>query len=798
MGRRKLTRILHEVCGTNGLQIRNAQGEGPRDIAMRKSLKPIIEILNAPTPTPIPPTPTNAKCASNDLTDGRQCLKQSQHRSDSGSGQNYTSDTSEKFKYTQHQCVNNRRLHDPNSSDDSKIWSPFHSSPYGCNYYFPDPRTFPPPKLDSFPQDPLKTGEQYYCDLAGNIRKGPVGKGNTCYCGPFFNHIEQKINQNKKCFKKYVFKASGKHDAKAAHDDKIHRIARYASLFNCISIESKFIVCFLFFVFHVMSFHYHRSIMADHRDKHGYDYWPKRSDPLRATVVPQLSKTNKDELNNNTLSRCRSLEYLDERKSMDGKQYADHMRNRGNLHRSFDLLANTEKHEAIVHHHQHHGQSDAMSSKYNSIHQPSTNTSESGHRSLSSKHKKYALDFREKYGNATTTHSTRSDVESLEDFSNQSMEIIQMKRAARQRFKERTMYELHKRQKAADNSFLKYPPNFNSTQTAASIDDLRDYHSSNHYPTDFDNISVEMKNITKLLSASMLEPLESAPSTSSSFYHSTDKLARRFTLYDKDNVADDIDGDDISEFERDATNSCISVKDSVIAASGTTLTTNGFFQNKSFSQNQSSSSCDTLKSIELPKTNGNENGNGKLNNTNGHNDEDTIGDDDEEEDDDDDNQDDDDDDDNESSESEESVAKVPDTLTAAQRISSQHVPRTGLVSARIKSLLAKNLQTSNKMPSVRSSLVTNSSNLSTFKSSKHSRTPLKSCNPMKTPLNSNNKSEIHAVTHTVSTNNAVHMLEADKTGDSSENEAEITVHKATVHTNQIQNVSNDERTNNES
>lgn len=220
MGRRKLTRILHEVCGTNGLLMRNAQGETARDIAIRKNLKPIIEILNLPTPSP------TVKCPSNDLVDAsKQCRKQIQHRSDSGSGPNYKSDTSDKFK-PHKMCVNNRKPLDPNSSDDSKIWSPFHSSPYGCNYYFPDPRTFPPPKLDSFPKDPLKTGEQYYCDLAGNIRKGPVGKGNTCYCGPFFNHIEQKINQNKKCFKKYVIKAAaGKHDA--THDEKIHRIARY-------------------------------------------------------------------------------------------------------------------------------------------------------------------------------------------------------------------------------------------------------------------------------------------------------------------------------------------------------------------------------------------------------------------------------------------------------------------------------------------------------------------------------------------------------------------------------------------
>lgn len=527
--------------------------------------------------------------------------------------------------------------------------------------------------------------------------------------------------------------------------------------------------------------------MAEHREKHGFDYWPKRSDPLRATVVPQLSKCKKDEMNNNTLSRCRSLEFLDDRKSMDGKKMDQHG-NRGNLHRSFDLLNNVEQHEVIVHHHI--KQSDAMSSKYNSIHQPSTNTSESGHKSSS---KQYALDFREKYGNCgnATTHSTRSDVESLEDFTNQSMEIIQMKRAARQRFKERTMNELRERQKAMDNSFLKFPPNFSSTLTAASIDDLRDYHSSNHYPTDFDDISVEMKNITKLLSASIIEPLESTPSTSSSFYHSTDKLAKRFTLYNKDNAAaaaaddddgDDIDGESISDLERDGTNSCRSVK--LSAASGTALTTNGFFQNKSFGQNQSSSSCETLKSIELPKTNGN----GKVNNTNGHNDDDTIGDEEEEEEqegDDDDN----DDDEESDTDLEESVDKVP---TAAQRMSlAQHVPQTGLVSARIKSLLAKNLQTSNKMPTVRSSLVTN---LSTFKNSKLSRVQLKSCDAMKSPLNSIHMTKIHTVSNTVSTNNSVHMVDTEKTGDSSENEAGITVHKATVHANQIQTDSNDERT----
>lgn len=46
---------------------------------------------------------------------------------------------------------------------------PKHWSPYGCHYY-PDPDAFPSPRLDSLPQEPLKRGEQYYLDLAGNNR----------------------------------------------------------------------------------------------------------------------------------------------------------------------------------------------------------------------------------------------------------------------------------------------------------------------------------------------------------------------------------------------------------------------------------------------------------------------------------------------------------------------------------------------------------------------------------------------------------------------------------------------------
>lgn len=488
--------------------------------------------------------------------------------------------------------------------------------------------------------------------------------------------------------------------------------------------------------------------MAEHCDKHGLDYWPKRNDPLRATVVPQLSKSNKDEMNNNTLSRCRSLEFLDDRNQPDRKLDEG---SKGNLHRSFDLLNHIERHEAIIHH---NNMTDADTSKSSSM-QHSTNTSESGRNTS----KKYSLDFREVYGD---THSTLSDAESLEDFSNKTKEIIQMKRASRQKFKERTMNELRERQKM-DNSFLKYPPNFSSTLTSNSIDDLRSYHSSHHYPNDFDDISVEMKNITKLLSASIIEPLESVPSTSSSFYQSTDKLlAKRFTLYDKDhdhdNDDDEDDGSSIkSELELDATNSYSSKSTEKSIRQEKPFAANGFFQNTCFFENRSSSSCDTLKSVEMSKTNGKSNTNGNENAE--------------------------DEDEEESDTDMEEIVDVEVKLPAHLQTFNHRAPRPGLVSQRIKSLLAKNLQTNNKMPTVRSSLAGGTSN---FKSSKQLRVPLKVNDSPKSQTSSNTpQNNVSPIT--VSTNhmdvNGFKMIDAETLqaiGDLQKNQTQNPIHTTTT------------------
>ena len=61
-------------------------------------------------------------------------------------------------------------------------------SPYGCHYY-PDPSEFPDPKVSTLPNDPLSAGEQYYLDLAGNIKKVSRAKMKNLVLFPFHFHI---------------------------------------------------------------------------------------------------------------------------------------------------------------------------------------------------------------------------------------------------------------------------------------------------------------------------------------------------------------------------------------------------------------------------------------------------------------------------------------------------------------------------------------------------------------------------------------------------------------------------------
>lgn len=173
MGRRKLTKLLLEA---DAMQFQNLQHESPLDIAQRKNLKEIIEIM----------TTYKEKLEKKMIRDATKNGK-------SPNNQTHLLPHNSKLKYNHHEKQN-----------------PRHWSPYGCHYY-PDTRNFPSPKLESLPKDPLDKGEQYYLDLGGNIRKGPVGKGNKCYCAPFDKNASVETCRNAQ---KFAQKANQKLDLK--------------------------------------------------------------------------------------------------------------------------------------------------------------------------------------------------------------------------------------------------------------------------------------------------------------------------------------------------------------------------------------------------------------------------------------------------------------------------------------------------------------------------------------------------------------------------------------------------------
>lgn len=174
MGRNKLTRILLEAeCDQ---KLKNNQGESARDIAERKEFTEVVRLMDNPPVTRIPV---------------QEHISKKQHSKKREKDSNTSQESAQKEKKDKHK--KSKKQHKVHFEKEKKG----NVSPYGC-HMFPDMNYFPSIKLQSLPQEPLKNGEQYYADLAGNIKKGPRGLGYMCYCAPFFNHVEKKLDANKK------------------------------------------------------------------------------------------------------------------------------------------------------------------------------------------------------------------------------------------------------------------------------------------------------------------------------------------------------------------------------------------------------------------------------------------------------------------------------------------------------------------------------------------------------------------------------------------------------------------------
>lgn len=253
MGRRKLTRILLEAGCDKACK--NLQGETARDIATRKSLTEIVQILNTPV-AKIKKKRDKSKDRTLDEVDSKKKDKK---------------DKDKKKK--------NVHFETP-----PKV----HWSPYGCHYY-PDPKFFPKPKLASLPTEPLQKGEQYFLDLAGNIKKGPIGAGYTCYCAPFFKHMEDKLNEDKKDLKRHIDRAHEKLDQKVT-DLEVKTQGQISELTRFVAAERA---------------------MCKERHKH-LEQWLSRGMLFRASErAKKLDYSPKGSLDIPPLKRTRSLEVLD-------------------------------------------------------------------------------------------------------------------------------------------------------------------------------------------------------------------------------------------------------------------------------------------------------------------------------------------------------------------------------------------------------------------------------------------------------------------------------------------------------
>ncbi|CAG0892070.1 unnamed protein product [Darwinula stevensoni] len=165
MGRRKLSRFLLQAGADRSKS--NQQGETALDIAVRKELRDIADLLTCP-----PPTHPHRRA----------------HKGGAGAG------AGEPRKEREEKEEDKEKGKERGKKGTE--WRVPKWSPYGC-HYAPDPGDFPSPALDSLPKEPLQKGELYYVDLAGNIKKGPVGIGTACYCGPLFRGMEARMEENR-------------------------------------------------------------------------------------------------------------------------------------------------------------------------------------------------------------------------------------------------------------------------------------------------------------------------------------------------------------------------------------------------------------------------------------------------------------------------------------------------------------------------------------------------------------------------------------------------------------------------
>ena len=66
----------------------------------------------------------------------------------------------------------------------------------------------------------LNPGEEFYLDLAGNVRKGPSSRNRNCYCAPVFSKFEKRLEKDKRDLIRHIDQSQMKLDSKIAYLEK--------------------------------------------------------------------------------------------------------------------------------------------------------------------------------------------------------------------------------------------------------------------------------------------------------------------------------------------------------------------------------------------------------------------------------------------------------------------------------------------------------------------------------------------------------------------------------------------------
>lgn len=100
---------------------------------------------------------------------------------------------------------------------DSEFWSPYGYHPQLAEL---DEMFQRNPRAIKDIMDQLNPGEQFYLDLAGNIRKGPSSRNRNCYCAPVFAKFEKRLDKDKRDLIRVIDQSQLKLDSKIAYLEK--------------------------------------------------------------------------------------------------------------------------------------------------------------------------------------------------------------------------------------------------------------------------------------------------------------------------------------------------------------------------------------------------------------------------------------------------------------------------------------------------------------------------------------------------------------------------------------------------